>query len=152
MSLTKLRQSLVSDIPLPLFSARESLVRDIPAGDGKIFNIFLQFTVKCLKKKNPFLGTGRQCRGRRMTEVWTLELFMRINMTVYTHDISFIKKLYNFIYLIIKWHLPTFSATAKTNFKDIFIFKKIIAKQYHYSISTLHIPNKHLCIIIIFIC
>jgi hypothetical protein len=53
MSLTKLsmagnnlifpgeRESLVSDIP-KLFPARVSLVGDIPVGDGKTYNIFLQ--------------------------------------------------------------------------------------------------------------
>ncbi len=39
---TRLDPSLVSQNRVKLFPARESLVSDIPAGDGKIANLFLQ--------------------------------------------------------------------------------------------------------------
>jgi hypothetical protein len=44
MSLTKLFLGGNNDVIYKLFPARESLVSDIPAGDGKIANLFLQST------------------------------------------------------------------------------------------------------------
>jgi hypothetical protein len=48
---------------MSLTKQRESLVSDIPAGDGKISNLFLQCTGSGICLKNLFLLTGRQCRG-----------------------------------------------------------------------------------------
>jgi hypothetical protein len=42
MSLTKLSLGGNNDVVYKLFPPRESLVSDIPAGDGKIVNLFLQ--------------------------------------------------------------------------------------------------------------
>jgi hypothetical protein len=42
VSLTKLSLGGNNDVIYELFPARESLVSDIPAGDGKIVNLFLQ--------------------------------------------------------------------------------------------------------------
>jgi hypothetical protein len=42
MSLTKLSLGGNYDVIFKLFPSRESLVIDIPAGDGKMANIFLQ--------------------------------------------------------------------------------------------------------------
>jgi hypothetical protein len=45
------RESLVSDIP-KLFPARVSLVSDIPVGDGKIYNLFLQCILQITEISN----------------------------------------------------------------------------------------------------
>ncbi len=52
MSLTKLSQGGNYDVIYKLFPSRESLVSDIPAGDGKMANLFLQCTVKIIATKS----------------------------------------------------------------------------------------------------
>jgi hypothetical protein len=47
MSQTKLSLE-GNNINIPVFPPRENLVSDIPTGDGKTANLFLQYVVNCM--------------------------------------------------------------------------------------------------------
>jgi hypothetical protein len=47
-----------------LFPARESLVSDIPSGDGKTANLFLQCRTLCLYECNMYLSENETGRGK----------------------------------------------------------------------------------------
>jgi hypothetical protein len=50
MSLTKLSLGGNNDVMYKLFPPRESLVSDIPAGDGNIEKIFYSVGIECAKE------------------------------------------------------------------------------------------------------